>query len=200
MYPKLCQRFAPPTQQKTCRDRKDEITLWASTKGVKAMAHFDREQNMNIQLAGTKNWTFWHPTQLHDMCMHPYVHPANRQVQGPLPQCTSASSLHTRTVTMNAGDIVLISGYYPHQVLAVTPAIGISSFYTDAISRGHDTIVSAVSNLVENRDKAPAARTQSAVMRLALRLVSPKRPVAESPWLQFTSKCQRFGPPPRPNK
>jgi hypothetical protein len=31
-------------------------------------------------------------------------------------------------------------------------------------------------------------------------VVSPKRPVAESPWLQFTSKCQRFGPPPRPNK
>jgi hypothetical protein len=30
--------------------------------------------------------------------------------------------------------------------------------------------------------------------------VSLKRLLDESPWLQFTSKCQRFGPPPRLNK
>jgi hypothetical protein len=29
--------------------------------------------------------------------------------------------------------------------------------------------------------------------------VSPNRRVVESPWLQFTSECQRFGLPPRLN-
>jgi hypothetical protein len=29
--------------------------------------------------------------------------------------------------------------------------------------------------------------------------VSPKRLLDESPWLQFTSECQRFEPPPRLN-
>jgi hypothetical protein len=31
-------------------------------------------------------------------------------------------------------------------------------------------------------------------------LVSLKRLLDESPWLQVTSECQRFGPPPRLNK
>jgi hypothetical protein len=103
--PKLYQRFAPPTQQKNCRAPTDDIWLWGSSKGTKAIAHYDREQNINMQLSGTKNWTFWHPTQLPDLCLHPFMHPANRQVQGPMPQCTSSAGLHTRTATIHGGDV-----------------------------------------------------------------------------------------------
>jgi hypothetical protein len=49
-FPKICQRFAPPSQQKSCRAPVDELSLWGTSKGTKANAHFDREQNINMQV------------------------------------------------------------------------------------------------------------------------------------------------------
>jgi hypothetical protein len=42
------------------------------------------------------------------------------------------------------GQVVLISGFFVHQVLAVTGTVSANSFNTDAVSKAHDAIVDAL--------------------------------------------------------
>ena len=92
------------------------------------VAHFDREAIIFVQLSGHKRWTFFHPTQLSDLCMYPYAHPALRSLQADIGnnvgiECERSKGLHNRSITLNPGDLLIVGPYHVHRVEAIDDSI-----------------------------------------------------------------------------
>ena len=79
--PALCKRAASSEFERACSEEETAGTMWLNSAGQIAHAHFDREAIIFVQLSGTKRWTFFHPTQLSELCLYPYAHPALRSLQ-----------------------------------------------------------------------------------------------------------------------
>lgn len=147
--PEVCEQLAHSAGEERCleptrmeaeaRFNEGAESVWANSAGVRAQAHFDRNDNINIHIKGEKRWTMWGPHQLDDLCFYPYTHPSDRQVQADLGEgigghCPSAANLHNRTVVVKTGDVLLIPAYYPHRVETLSAAINYNVWCVPAFS------------------------------------------------------------------
>jgi hypothetical protein len=145
----MCELMAHKAGATRCSEqaKQGENQVWLNSRGVVARPHFDREENINVQLKGEKKWVLWAPHQLEQLCFHPYAHPANRQVSADLGSgmggalCASAVGIPNRTVTVKAGDVLLIPPYYVHKVETLTPSVNYNVWYGSDQRNNHDVLM-----------------------------------------------------------
>jgi hypothetical protein len=74
-----------------------------------------------------------------------YSHPSNRQLQADLGKgvghpCPSQPVLHNRTVTLNPGEILLVSPYYVHYIESIGGSLSYSISYLPHESDFHERV------------------------------------------------------------
>ena len=126
--PMLCSRFASSELETTCSEMKEEGNIWLNSAGVEAQAHFDADQNIFLQLRGEKRFTLWDASLAGKMCHYPFSHPAQRQSladfgDGIGVPCPSLMASQNYTVTVSAGDVLIIPPFWLHRVEALSPSI-----------------------------------------------------------------------------
>ena len=150
--PALCKRVAMRAYEKVCAEEPGEGTMWLNSAGQIASAHFDREFVIFLQLKGRKRWTFFAPTQLGDLCLYPYVHPALRQLQANLGNgvgagltgigkaCPRSAGVHNRSITVEPGDMLIVGPYHVHRVEAMEDSISYSFPFDSQEKRTHSLV------------------------------------------------------------
>jgi hypothetical protein len=177
----LCSTFTMPEEHESCK--RTVGVLWASSKGVFTQAHYDQMSNIQLQLEGVKKWTFWPPSAIGKLCIHPYTHPAARQSQSGLDMGTDTEKIcgplpQNRSVVLYPGDLLLVGKYWTHAVEAMTAT---SSFSVGPMSREMKAHQDVASNIVlwwiatqrVLRKQLPSLQMSqvSAVLRFSLRSV-----------------------------
>ena len=146
--PTLCHLFSASFDETACKENwhEGETSAWLNSAGVLAGAHFDVNQNINVQLKGRKKWTLWAPHQLNDLCFYPYIHPSTRQVQADLTgdgvgaNCPTARGMTNLTVVVEPGDVLIVPPFYVHRVETLDASINFNIWWEATESRAHTII------------------------------------------------------------
>ena len=97
-----------------------------ATSGARSFIHFDHNDNIFLQIAGSKRFRLFAPTEAGNLYAFPCHHPMDRKAQVDLaresdPQHASAflRLAHARSyeVTLRAGDVLFLPAYWWHEVL-----------------------------------------------------------------------------------
>jgi len=141
----MCERLAQADSVDDCTDAlgTEQGTsmeqFWLSSHGVTAQLHYDLEDNFLVGVHGRKKVTLFPPSALGSVCLHPAVHPSNRQSQadvGPAlaasfggaadAKCPSFSDAKNTqqaiSLVLHPGDVLLLPCYWLHHIEAVAPS------------------------------------------------------------------------------
>ena len=168
----VCKMLASDAEEAQCSSWPPAYDdhLWVGSAGATAHAHFDRVENIVIQLQGQKRWTLWAPHQLGDLCLYPSPHPAQRHAQATLgspdggdeENCAGARFQHNRSAILGAGDVLLLPAYYAHRVESLTPSIGYSLWWEGDKAKYHNAVQK---RLVRNLGTVLNPPTHAALLR-----------------------------------
>ena len=100
-----------------------ETMLWASSRGVRAHAHYDDSDNFFYQLHGSKTMTLVAPDFITGR-VHSVLHPLHRQLFHDV-----APAARTFTVHLEAGDCLYLPAYWVHAVVAESqPSVSVNTW------------------------------------------------------------------------
>lgn len=102
--------------------------LWVNDEGVDAGMHYDRSENVFVQLWGRKHFTLYAPEHWPEFDLYPDLHPHGRQVQRyPATQALALSA------ELGPGDVLYLPPYWFHHVRALTDAMSLN-IWTDSLA------------------------------------------------------------------
>jgi len=163
-------------RQAASREAPPSANVWVASRG-RAAAHYDKQHNFLVGVAGRKRVTLWAPKAWRLARQYPYLHARHRQARvdgaaaGADREAFDAAALGS--VVVGVGDALYVPPFYWHRVEAVGgPTVAIN-VWTDAgyrWSRSAEEAGVASGALPRNvrlRDKRTAAATAAALVRAA---------------------------------
>ena len=110
------------------------LSMWSGNTNVTATLHYDFAHNINVQIAGKKQWLLFPPQALdgNHTKIYPVWHPSERQFQYPVDFDAIVKDLsegnQAYEVTMEPGDVMIIPAYWMHTVRAIEgPSISLNT-------------------------------------------------------------------------
>ena len=157
--PTLCEKVMHKGLMDACllkgyKDRAAAVgEVVGTTIGTVLQGQLVRDYSVIVQLQGKEKWTFWRPQDLANVCIYPSSHPGHHTASADLGEgvgkpCSKMEGVHSRSITLQPGEILIVPPMWLHKVETVESALHFVMAVPSPHSDSHDGVAnSMVGNL-----------------------------------------------------